>query len=395
MRPVAALLGLVMLLACGPAFGADFAEVPFAPLMPEIMGQGGGMVANSHGWGSFFANPAGLSRERGATTLLESGAWMYSRPDRIGQFAFDSIMGRGSDDVFGLVNTELTSGGLGAGASIGLGYAGNGLGLGLAIVADSYFWGPTAMGASGDMTVTVGFMGGVAYPVIVAGVPIHIGGLVRPMIRVHAPLENTDALAMFAALASQSDVFAAISSASAVYGVGVGLDLGAIAELGWVTLGLAVRDLGGTTFNYSSNALANIASAFGAQMGFPPGAAVADRYTIPMDVSVGLSLHPDLGAVAAIIDPTLHLDIDDAVSVVRSIASGEETFWTRVRAGAELRLLSIASLWGGLDGGYLTFGAGLHLVFLDASMAVFTREMGRYIGDRPSAGATLELAIRF
>jgi hypothetical protein len=390
-RPV--VLVLALLAAASAAFAVDVPEIPFAPVIPEIAGQGGAMIANAHGWGSFFANPAGLSRDRGAATLFESGAWAYGRPDRLGQFALDSL--GGTSDPFGLVNGEVTSGGFGVGGSIGLGYAGNGLGLGLALVTDSYFWGPTAMGASGDLTMTLAFMGGVAYPFRLGGAQVHVGALVRPMIRVHAPLTNADTLQMFSALATGGDLLGALGSASAVYGVGIGLDAGAIAELGWFSLGVAVRDIGGTAFSYSRNSLASVASAIGGQLAFPAGSVVEDRYVIPMDVGFGVAFHPDLGSAAVVVDPSLHLDVDDAVSVVQSVLAGDESYWTRISLGAEVRLLSFLSAWAGLDGGYLTFGTGLHLLFIDASLGVFTRELGQHIGDRPSSGVTLEVAIRF
>jgi hypothetical protein len=50
---------------------------------------------------------------------------------------------------------------------------------------------------------------------------------------------------------------------------------------------------------------------------------------------------------------------------------------------------------GGFNQGCLTLGVGAKLLFLDLNAAFFTREMGKYIGDRPNSGMSLEAAIRF
>jgi hypothetical protein len=66
-----------------------------------------------------------------------------------------------------------------------------------------------------------------------------------------------------------------------------------------------------------------------------------------------------------------------------------------VHLGAELKILSVLSAWAGLNQGYFTFGAGLDLFVVEINASVFTRELGSYLGDRRSSGATLEVAIRF
>jgi hypothetical protein len=65
-----------------------------------------------------------------------------------------------------------------------------------------------------------------------------------------------------------------------------------------------------------------------------------------------------------------------------------------VHVGAEARLFRFLTLWTGLNQGYLTLGGGLHLFVVDLNFALFTREMGEYLGDRPSSGMSLELAFR-
>jgi hypothetical protein len=388
-------VAVLVLCAAASLHAADVTEIAFMPMIPDLMGQGGAATATAHGWDSFFTNPAGFSRDGGTFTVLQAGAWLYARPDRAISMAQEVIAGGASPGLFSLINDEITSGGFGIGASTGIGYAAKGLGLGMALVTDCYFWGPTILGLSGYLTETVGFMGGMSFPLQAGPVLFHVGGTLRPMIRVHTLLPNADALAMFTSLQAGDSLAIALGPAKVVYGVGVALDLGVIAELGWFTFGLSIRDIGGTVFNYSTDDFATLSAVFGSELRLPPGSPVTDRYVIPMDVSFGVGFHPLFGKFSKILDPTIHVDLTNMVNVIGGAIAGDSSAWTMVHLGAELKLLRVFSAWAGLNQGYFTFGAGLDLFVVEINASVFTRELGSYLGDRASSGATLEVAIRF
>jgi hypothetical protein len=388
-----AIAALMVLLAGGLAAAAEIAEIPFVPMSPEVMGKGGSFIADAHGYDSFFYNPAGFSRSNGSFTIAAATAWVYARPDALLTLGQQFLAGTGdTSSMLGFLNSQVTTGGVGAGASMGIGYAGNGLGLGLVIIADSTLYGPTLLGVSGDVTATVGFIGGLSVPFELLGIPIHFGGDVRPMIRIHALVPNSVALGMLSAITAGGDIMAALGSANALYGVGIGLDLGVIAELGWFTVGLSIRDLAGTSFKYESNPFGTLVSTFSSQMKFPSSSTTpTDQYVIPMDIAFGAAFHPDLGGIGRIVDPALSLDLHDLVGLI----GGSRTLWTALHAGAEVKLLSLFTLRGGLNQGYLTVGAGVKLLILDLNLALFTREIGAHIGDRASSGATLDVALRW
>jgi hypothetical protein len=357
------------------------------------MGMGGAFVADTRGYNSFFYNPAGFSRDPGSFTLLDASSWIYSRPDRLFDLAAQSLAGTASSGaVTDFVGDQVTTGGLGIGASLGIGYVGNGLGLGLVIIEDSMLYGQTLFGLTGDFTATIGFIGGLSVPFDVLGFKIHVGGDIRPMIRIHSLLSNGDALAVVSALAAGGDAFAALDSAKTLFGAGIGLDLGAIAEIGWFTFGLSMRDLGGTQFKYNASTFGTVFSTLGSQLQFPSGSAVtADQYVIPMDIAFGIGFHPDMGSFGRFVDPSLSIDMHDLVGAL----AGTSSFWTLLHMGAEVKLISLFTIRAGLDQGYLTMGAGVKLLVLDLNFAVFTRELGAHIGDQPNSGATLNLAIRW
>jgi len=383
----------IALLGSGTAFAGTVTEIPFVPVSPQVMGQGGAFIADAHGYDSFFYNPAGFSRPGGSLTVLSATTWAYSRPDELIGLLGRYGAGTGSSSsALNFLSRQVSSGGFGIGTSAGIGYVGNGLGLGVMMIEDSYLYGPDLMGAQGDLTATIGFIGGLSVPFDLMGLKVHVGGDLRPMIRVHAPISNLVANGMLTALADGNNLFAPLNSSEALYGVGIGLDLGAIAELGRFTFGVSVRDVGGTQFSYNKNTFGTFWKTFGSTLGFPGGSSAnGDRYVIPMNVGLGASFHPDMGALAYWVDPSLSIDLQDLGGVL----DGSHPVWYALHGGAQFKLLSLFALRAGLNQGYLTFGTGVKLFVLDMNFALFTQELGAYLGDRPRSGATLDVAIRW
>jgi hypothetical protein len=122
------------------------------------------------------------------------------------------------------------------------------------------------------------------------------------------------------------------------------------------------------------------------------GNVVTDEYRIPMSLSLGASFHPNLGPFRHLIDPTVHAEIKDVLALARQ---EHLTVWTRLHLGTELRILHFLKVRAGINQGYFTVGAGAKLLFLDVNAALFTQELGRFAGERPSAGVSVEAAIRF
>src|SRR5208337_1194643 len=194
------------------------------------------------------------------------------------------------------------------------------------------------------------------------GFKLHVGGDVRPMVRVHALLTNTVAVGVLDALSSGGSVLSQLGAAPALYGVGIGLDLGAIAELGVFNVGLSIRDLGGTQFNYNTTPFSVLTSSLASSLRFPSnGNVVSDQYVIPMDIGLGVSFHPDFGTFNNTIDPTFGLDMRDMVGVL----SGAVSPWAELHLGVETRFVSVFTFRTGINQGYFTVGGGLKLLVFD------------------------------
>ena len=365
-------------------------EKPFLPMSPEVMGQGGSFIANAHGYNALFYNPAGFAMKPGSLTIAGSTAWVYANPARAMELIDGITVSEGDEStalLLDFVENEITTGGVGFGFSEGVGFVGRGLGLGAVLNVDAYLHGPTLLGTEGSMDATMAFIAGLALPFDILGMRITVGGAVRPMIRISASLSSSDVFAL-----AEGDPMEALNSIDALHGFGLGFDLGTIIELSDLKFGLSIRDFLGTRFMYTQSTWEEIMTSLGDSGSLPTnGDEVADTHLVPMNVSVGVAWHLNFGGLNFLLDPTIHASLNDVIGVIRDSRSP----WTLLHIGAELKLLRFMKLRAGFNQGYITLGAGAHLLFLDVNFAFFTREMGKYIGDRPNSGLIAEASFRF
>jgi hypothetical protein len=385
LRGSAAAFALLLALGAPPErASAQVLEAPAVPVSAEVLAQGGSFIANAQGFNALFYNPAAFSAERRSLTVLAASGWVYVNPGR-----FFQSLSRWEDPaaLAQFLEGEITAGGFGVGAAAGIGYVGRGLGLGVSLATDSYLWGPTALGAAGNMTADLQFVAGFALKTF--GDRLALGADVRPILRLAVPVDYTAMFAFLDALQGGGDPLSALQAAPALCGFGFGIDLGAILELGGWKLGLAVRDFLGTRIAYTQSSFGEVLEALQERGGFPSGGtSVAEEHLIPVDLSLGLSYRFDFAP--RVIDPVVHLALSDLIGV---IGSGRSP-WLVLHLGTEIRLVRVLALRAGLNQGYLTFGAGLRVPLLELNAAFFTREMGRHLGDQPSSGMALEAALR-
>ncbi len=363
-------------------------EPAFMPQSAEIMAQGGSFGANAEGFYSLFTNPAAFGRGKGSLTILSAMPWLYAFPDEA-TIAAVTALGEDPTGAIADLNGILTGPGLGAGASFGLGYVGNSLGLGLVGIADLFASGPNTLGLLVDSNITVGFIGGLGLPINLGGMTLHVGGSVRPMYRIRVPdLGIADLITLMSADFSDVNI-----PLSVFHGVGLGIDAGAILEIGALSASLAIRDLGGTAFQYSISPLGDVLAAVSAGTLPQNGELITEdvRYVIPMTANLGVSFHPDLGGLSMLIDPIVHAEY----SLPFVPAEEAPSFWSSIHVGAEITTLRFIKARVGINQGYLTAGAGIHLLFLDINVAYFSRELGSFAGAHQSPGVTAEVALRF
>ena len=117
-----------------------------------------------------------------------------------------------------------------------------------------------------------------------------------------------------------------------------------------------------------------------------------EDFTIKMDPTfdIGLGWKFENGLFA----PTIAADIVDVVGLAESDMSAR-SFIEHLRAGAEVRILSILDVRGGLNQGYWTIGAGIDLWAIKIDAAYYWQEFGDTIGDYGLDAFTIRFNIGF
>lgn len=460
MKHIRPTIVLALLLMGGAVIGAaDTIMDPFFIYSPRIMGQGGSFTAIASGHEALFTNPAGFGSPRASLTIGSLTGWYFGNPvgalvaaggmssdEALGTYGYDygspytfvtnpedlptddplyALPGDSdyednasaiSNKAFLAFFKDQAKYGFGGGGSLGISLVGRGLGLGFIAGSNLFVQGDTfPFGVSGLASTTLAIVGGFAMPVDLFGTRLVIGGDLRPMIRVYSKLDSAAASAMLASLgvsddgnetqSSEDAVFEALNGTYLYQGAGLGIDLGAMWEIGDFTIGLSVRDLFDTRFAMYKHQMGDFLSYVVDNGGFPsnepylnydgsaesPVVEADGNFVIPMTVNLGLAFHPDFGGFSFFFDPIIHADLVDPVGVFRD----KQSPWALLHLGTEVKVLRFIKVRAGINQGYVTGGIGARILFLDVNASIFTRELGPYAGDRPSTGVTFEAALRF
>ncbi|MCK5153056.1 MAG: conjugal transfer protein TraF [Spirochaetales bacterium] len=370
---------LLILIACiftGFSFGQDILDDPiFAPVLPDVIGMGNAVTATAHGYEALFTNPAGFSKADGSFTLLSASVNPYFAPTAENIDNFELAL-TDQEAAIVLLSDLVVTNGIGANVNTGIAVVGKGLGLGIIVDVDSYARGNTPLGTDVDAVGTLAAVAGLSFNPHLGPLSIHIGGDLRYMHRMK--MENVSVVDL---MNLGDDDPATTADVNLLTGDALAIDLGAIIDMGPLSLGMSIRDVGGTKFIYSYE-----------NMDTNETGDVDADYRIPMQINTGIGYHPDFGALAFFIDPTFTMEYQH---VFYQDPENTPSFWTGVHAGTEIRVLRFIKLRGGINQGYFTAGIGAKLLFLDINMAYFTREMSEYAGVDPNSGMSLEVAIRF
>lgn len=386
MRTVA--LISILLLITGIVFAEDYDSPLFMPVTPEVTAQGGSFTAVAHGYNSLFTNPAGFAREDGSFTILSASPASYFVPDEATINAFSNLTNDAAA-VIESVSDIIMDNGIGARLPVGaIGIAGKRIGLGLVGDVDVYGrGGTTALGTTLDATVTMGLIGGYAHPFHFGATTVNLGGDVKYLKRT----EVRD-LGLLDVMESTNSDSGAIS-ADVYTGSGLGFDIGTIVERGPWSLGLALRDVGGTAFEYVYLDSINPDDPSSLIPGSTSGTEVTG-YAIPMSMNVGFGWDPEPPrGLRFFFDPMVHAEWQHVM--YKEDPDRVPSFWAELHAGTEVRVFRFIKVRAGINQGYPTVGAGIKLLFLDVNMAYFGREIGRYAGTKPNEGLAIEAAIRF
>jgi len=299
------------------------------------------------------------------------------------------------DKLIASVDKAIPKGSMRIGAQVGTGYVGNGIGIGLFANAEGSFDGENLLRATGTAYNTITFVGGLG----LSFGAVDLGIAVRPMVFGYT---RAAAAPVVGSLFSGSDPdFTSMFNNTVYYGSGLGVDVGALLNLGPFAFGASVRDLLGTRILYQKAPFDAYFDAL--QAGALPAGEVlspteqATAISIPMRINIGFAFRPNL----RILDPTLNVDLLDVTSVARMWRDGEsvnpEDLLDMVNLGGELTFLRFLTVRAGFYGGYLSAGLGLKVFMLDINAAVagvFSFSGAQFV-EFTDVGTSLEVAIRF
>lgn len=415
-----ALIALTALLAMGLGAQTTMYLPRAEPYLPQIWAQGGSATAVAEGYTSLFTNPAGIKGKNEFS--LSASAWAIGNPVDIGYF-----LGVASEE---LINAQLyksggaydpgfepmskddsvaniikfaekgLSQGLGAGSQASIGLTAGGLGLAANVVADAFMTGANALDVKGFVTVNASLVAGLALDVLKLSddFVLTVGGDVRPNIRYFTPLKATSLFDILSIMDTDPGMAEILNALGDMHqSIGMGIDLGAKLKMGPFTVGLSIRDLFGTKYNSYKMPMGDFVTAL--DSGSIPDVSELGTeddkvaWYVPMNITLGAAWRPFYNSgLKSLIDPVVHVDLADPFKVINEQLSP----WALLHVGAEAKLLGgLLSARLGLNQGYVTAGAGIHLIFIDVNASIFTRELGSYAGDKPSMGMSVEAALRF
>ncbi|MFQ3621432.1 MAG: hypothetical protein SNJ78_10885, partial [Spirochaetales bacterium] len=345
-------------------------EEPFPFWYPEYAAQGNSSVAYSDGFGALFSNPAGFSLPKREINLLNSVFSIYGSPKARVPLVRSLLRNSMSTSDETFLSEDLTGSGLGISSIFGLGYVGRGLGLGLLggveVVSsgDEY---PSEL--RGDVLSQFMLVVGYAIQKELWGVQFLLGADIRPLIRIHAPLEEREtALLLNHYLGTSIDPIIGnfYTDTYALNGSGIGIDLGLMVLWNSFSFGFVLQDLFDTQLFYSWNDLSSVRDAL-SRGGLPPVNSPPDNaiYTIPMSLTVGAAYTTNFDAWKRVFQARVHAEW---LNPHRSSLSS-------FRAGAEATFFSTLSLRAGLHEGEPTYGLGLSIGILTLNSAIFTRRI--------------------
>ncbi len=296
------------------------------------------------------------------------------------------------------VSASFPGGTVRLGVLSGAGWTGRGLGFGAFLNGETIAAGDNLLRTTGLFFNTVTLVGGIGLNFN----RLAVGASVRPTLIGYSFVDPRTLVT--SAISGGTPDVNAIFGQGVYFGQGIAIDAGAIYRLGGLSVGVSARNLFGTQYSIQ---LTDQESYFGA---FPTGPESGEEVptddpnflATPMTINVGASWNPDFGAFSILFDPTFSADILDLGAFLRDTDAApagieRDDLLDRISAGAELRVLRFIKARVGWNGGFLTAGAGIRLLFLDINVAVGARDFNP---DDPNAlfstaGATLEAAIRF
>lgn len=368
---------------------SGFAQSSLSNLLPKdarSMGLGGSSLVFAEGYGALWGNPAGLANKK-SLTLIDSSTWAYIKPTPLNIKNILAILNQqmSHDETASTLDGFIAENGFGGGEYLGFGWIEDGMGLGITSITDAVVSGSALSDSAVDIRSQTNAVLGMAWPIHFGPVEFDIGANVRGYYRMETASGGWAFDPLAEALMTNSDIYSLMYPNKVKGGFGFSIDAGATVSYGPFALGFMVRDLA-DKFAMKDSSIEEIANSYMV----PSGG--LDYYAVSPVYTAGLSLKLNQGSSFS---TTFFVEADDPFSLVSLLANDIEAIPSKLHIGAEIGLLKFLALRVGYNQGYLSFGMGLDVLFLEVNAAVFTEPVsvaGETVG---RTGIMVQAAVRF
>jgi hypothetical protein len=397
------LISIIMVLAIGLGFASEV----FRPTSARIEAMGGAGIATATGADAFFMNPANLGAGTFSMNLPSVSLTLFNPKAIIDSGIIEEIQAGGNPGmVAASVATkylDIVKAGEGdiLTTDIDASFTGGGFGFGVQLQEQLHT--SSSDGSFGsDMVVAelnlAGTLGlGFRLDLIPGFLSVDAGASARFTYRAYT---SEIGLSSAINLAQTSDDIGYVMMRDTMIaaGWGIPIDAGVNVNLPFGLRASAVaRNLNGvfTMQDYSElGAWANdIVELMGSEPVYtdlnPQASATPFTYEIPWTLDVGIGWTPDLGRLSSLLRPSLAIDLVDFLGYLEDT----DDLWTRINAGAEIRVLNMIDVRAGLNKGYKSVGVGLDLLLVHVDASYYWREYGVEIGDKPIDALTVRVNI--
>ncbi len=356
------------------------------PRDARSMAMGGSSLVFAEGYGALWGNPAGLARKN-SFTMLDISAWAYLRPtpSNIGTISSMLRAGTTQDQIKSTLDSLIAENGVGAGESLGIGWIDSGIGIGLTSVTDSYASGSGLSSSTLDIRSQTNAVVGMAWKLDFGPFKFDFGANVRGYYRIETLPGGWKFPPIVDALVTGSDLMTVVSNDTVRGGFGVSLDAGATLSFGSLGIGLMVRDVA-DAIALKGSTIREIVNSYMVPSGGLDYFSIAPIYTAGLSFSVGKG---------TLMSTSLFAEVDDPLSIFKDSPFSAASIASKLRSGLEIEFLKFLSLRSGFNQGYFSFGAGMHLLFLEFNAAVFTEPLSVAGGRVGRSGIMVQGAIRF
>ncbi len=366
-----------------------FSQTIVDNLMPtdaRSVAMGGSSLVFADGYGALWGNPAGLARKK-SITLLNTSTWAYLRPTPKNINAAFTMMNQGAspNQVKAYLDGLIAENGFGAGESLGFGWVESGIGLGLTSITDACATGTSLTSSILDIKSQTNAVVGMAWMMNLGPFRFDFGAAARGYYRIETSPAGWSFSPIVDALTSGSNLYSIISGNAVQGGFGVSIDAGATLSFGPAAIGFMVRDIADKVALKTST-IKEIADSYMV----PSGG--LDYYSIDPIYTAGLAFSVGRGTLLA---TNIYMEADDPLSLISLFPDRIASISSKLRSGMEIEFLKFLSLRAGFNQGYFSFGAGMHILFLEVNAAVFTRPINLAGGTIGRSGIMVQGAIRF